>query len=158
MMPFAGDAASEPVAALEVRGRTAASVGLGVAPGGRSGSRVGAGVDPRGADGVVAGGGAGVAGGDGGAGAGGGGGGVGLGVAGGGVGAGAATTSVGPARLGLGPWLAWAWKLTGHRPAGSVLVPRKVPPDALPLASRSVTDRPATMATTLLAAKSLSDR
>ena len=168
------DGASELEAALDVLGAAAACVGLGVASADRiaagvaaavdgSGCGVAAGVDARGAGAVVAGAGALVAGAGGGVGGGGGGvgaggGGVGLGVAGGGVGAGAVTTSVGPARLGLGPWLAWAWKLTGHRPAGSVLVPRKVPAHALPPVSRRVTDRPATIATTLLAAKSFSDR
>ena len=163
-MPLAGDGATDFEAALDA---PAASLGLGVAPADRIGAGVAAatedagcgvavGVDARGAGGVVAG--AVVAGGGGGGVGGGGGGGVGLGVAGGGVAAGALTTSVGPARLGLGPWLAWASKLTGHLPAGSVLAPLNVPADVVPVASRRVTDRPATTATTLLAGKSLSDR
>lgn len=73
-------------------------------------------------------------------------------------GCGGETSSVGPTKVTVGPFAAWASKRTVHLPAGTFDVPRKVPFTVVPATSRRVTVFPATKATTFVAAKSLSDR
>jgi len=86
-----------------------------------------------------------------------GGGGVGGGGGGGATGIGAVTATFGPATDGLGPCVACASNVTDQLPAGNVEVPAYVPPVEVPEARPSTTDRPATSATTLVAANPFSD-